>query len=86
MYSGHSFVTVSHLYLQILLQIRPRLDCHDQIWNFKFETSSKILLGTDVFSFFFISFFLFSLLLPLFLSLSCFSNLTLFPPANYQLI
>lgn len=82
MYSGHSFVTVSHLYLQILLQIRPCLDCHDQIWNFKFETSSKILLGTDVFSFF----FLFSLLLPLFLSLSCFSNLTLFPPANYQLI
>lgn len=31
-------------------------------------------------------FFLVSLLLPLFLSLSCFSNLTLFPPANYQLI
>ena len=82
MYSGHSFVTLSHLYLQILLQIRPRLDCHDQSWNFEFETSSKILLGTDVISFF----FLFSLLLPLFPSLSCFSNLTLFPPANYQLI
>ena len=71
-------LSVSHLYLQILLQVRlPWSELELQIWDFKQNFARNCCL-------LFFSFF--SLSCSLFLSLSCFSNLTLFPPANYQLI